>query len=136
MPGQTLIAGGTIQPHRFVQLDPNNAYTALQASAGAPIMGIAAECTDRAPIPENGTTAPAAVSGDPFRHYGVGEIAPLEVGGDVSPGDKLRSDTDGKGVVVDTSSGGDQNVGAVALEAGAAGNIIKVTVFPQTWYHS
>lgn len=57
----------------------------------------------------------------------VGE-AILELGGEVSAGDDLTSDANGKGIVAEPAAGEIIQVGARAEQSGVAGDFIRVTV--------
>jgi len=131
-----LNAGGTINPSRFVMLDVNNAFTGLQATAGAGIMGIAREYTRVAPTPDTSASQAHAISGEPIALADPDETCLLEIGDTVAVGDKLKSDSSGKGVPVDTTSGGYQEIGAVALQGGSSGDKIKVVPRPNGAYYS
>ena len=56
----------------------------------------------------------------------------LELGDIVTAGAELKSDSNGKGVVL--AGSGSENIGAVALEAGVSGDLIKVRVHRGTRY--
>jgi hypothetical protein len=131
-----LNAGGTINPSRFVMLDVSNAFVGLQATAGAGIMGISHESTRTAPVPDTSASQTHCISGEPIGLYDDNEICLLEIGDTVAVGDKLKSDANGKGIPVDTTSGGYQEVGAVAVQGGSSGDKIKVKPLPNGVYYS
>lgn len=66
----------------------------------------------------------AAPSGQPVGVYGEGEEAYLLYGGTVAAGDLLAPDNSGRGVTTD----GTASSGAVAIEAGAVGELHRVRV--------
>jgi hypothetical protein len=120
----SLIAGGNISPSRFITLSTTENATALQAGAGARVIGVATEGAHDAPI--TGSSALAAADGDYFRWHPLGDECLLDVAATITAGDVLKSDANGKGVVADTD---EDAVGAIALEAGASGEKIRVLVW-------
>ena len=130
MPDQpiSLIAGGDIEPARFVKQSTAADFTALQAGANEEVFGVSVDASQVAPTSSSATKA--AASGDLFRIFGPGEECLLELGaGGATRGDKLKSDANGKGVTTGVyASATPQFVGAVALESGVAGEKIKVRV--------
>jgi hypothetical protein len=88
----------------------------------------------------DGTTAPAAASTDSI--FGVstnidvaaGEpcdvqhtgIADLKLGGNVTRGQLLTSDSDGRGVAAAPAAGVNARVGAMALESGVENDVVPV----------
>lgn len=116
-PNSTFRAGGTIAPFRFVKQSGN--YGAVQAGAGEAPIGVSQQATNAFNV-----TDVAASSGQPIGVYGNSQECWLEFGGSVTAGDRLKSDSAGKGV---TASGSDGS-GAVALEGGSSGNLYRVRV--------
>jgi hypothetical protein len=116
-----LIAGGDIRPMRFVKITGNN--TGAEADANERIVGISNRTSRRFDDSLN------AASGDPIQLRVEGEEAFLELGGSVSAGGEIKSDADGKGVAIATTGTTIQETGAIAIEGGASGEIIKVRVF-------
>ena len=118
------VAGGTIAPARFVKQSTTADNTVLQAAAGDPIVGISQKGTRRTPYStlDDGN---AAISGEPLHVFGPPETAPLELGGTVTQGDRLKSDANGRGITAGTDG---DNYGAIAPQAGASGDIIEVQV--------
>lgn len=119
-PNQTFRAGGNIYPCRFLTLGGSSSldFVVVQSGTGELPIGISINHTRRF------DSDYAAVSGDSLAAFGDGQFAQLELGsGGCVAGDKLGPDTNGKGIVVTTA-----DVGAVAYETGAAGDIIKVKV--------
>ena len=122
-------ANGNISPARFVRMDtttPDN-MSVLQAGANAGIIGVSTVAGREAPIPAVSTMY-AAQAGDQINVHGLNEFCLLEAGGTVACGDELIADSDGKGVARATSGTTIQMVGAIALEAGSSGNLIRVQV--------
>jgi len=120
------IAGGNISPSRFVRQDDTADFQVLEADANSKLAGISMEGTREAPIPSV-STALAAQSGEPLQVYGDTEECLLELGGTVRPGEDLKSDADGKGVTI-AAGATVQEIGAVALENGVDGELIRVQV--------
>lgn len=119
------VADGDINRSRFVKPSTTD-HRVLEADANEKVVGISQINAKTAPIPSASTLAGA--QGDALTVHGPGEsMVMLELGGTVTVGDKLKSDADGKGVVVATS-GPVQNVGAIALRGGASGELIPVLV--------
>lgn len=123
-----LLAGGTIAPHRFVMLDTSNDRYALQATANAKIIGICAGQTNQAPLSDLVTTANHATSGQQVRLYGEGDETLLEAGGTITTGDRLKADSDGKGVAIATTGTAIQYIGAHALEDASSGELTPVQI--------
>lgn len=118
-------AGGNIYPARFVKRDTSNDQTVLQCTANAQSCGITVDATAAAPTP--GASGYAAVDGGQVRLYTPGEATYLELAGTVAAGDKLKSDSNGCGVVVGAyDKDTPQYVGAIAAQAGVSGDKIKV----------
>lgn len=124
------VAGGNVNPSRFVNLNSTADHTVTQAGDNVFVFGIAHEGTKDVPIP--GASTLAAEAGDPIKIYGEGEgDVLLELGGTVSPGNRLKSDANGKGVAIaltGVSSTDVQHYGAIALEDGVFGDKIRVFV--------
>lgn len=126
-PSPSFTAEGDIRPSRFVKIGAAD-FACLEADANNETLGIAHEGTEEAPIPSVSTNL-AASSGGQLRVYGEGEECLLELGsGGATLGGKLKSDADGKGVDIATTGTTIQYYGAVALEAGSAGDLIRVIV--------
>lgn len=126
MAGQSpnFTARGNIVPATFVRLDTSSNFGVLAAGAGSQIIGIASEAGREAPLPSVSTVYAAQI-GEELHVRGVGEVCLLTIGGNVNPGDRLKSDASGQGVV--TTTNGDE-YGAIALESGASGQQIMVVV--------
>lgn len=120
----SLLPGGNISPSRFVKTGTTQG-TAVQCSAVTDhIYGISQPGTRNYPLTglDDGY---AGISGDgAINIFGPGDDAcPLAIGGTVAYGDYLTTDSNGRGV---TSTTNKDNVGAVAMQAGVSGDIIKV----------
>lgn len=132
------IAYGTINPFRFVQQAPGIPLGVLQASGSTvPIVGIAAEWTDNI-MGTNWQTQftpqgyPAAASGEPIRLYqevDMNAMIMVGSGQTVVPGSMLVSDASGNAVGINLASAGLKWVGAIAVEGGVAGDVIRVQVY-------
>lgn len=152
MPAQTnsRIAAGTINPFVFLQSGAMVAsdsttnppftggeLTALQCTGGGvEIIGVGAEWTSAmmgtpqqvALIPQG---YPAATKGMPIRVYGDGEETVMMVGSgyNVMPDQLLISDASGNAIPLSsTNTSKTAWVGARAIEAGNAGDVIRITV--------
>lgn len=125
--GPRLVATGDIRPSRFVKMSGEN--QGAEGSANAVLIGIAMESSNYPPLTDLVTTAIAAASGEYFKLYGDGDECLVEAGAAVTAGLRLKSDSVGRAVVIATSGGATQQVGAVALESAAAvGDLIRVQV--------
>lgn len=122
-----LVAAGNISPSTFVKPYISADNSAAQAGANDPIIGISQVGT-RLPPGVDGADAYAAIAGESFELFGLGDICLLVAGsGGFVRGDRLKADASGNGVPVATS-GVIQNVGAVALESAAAGEKVRVQI--------
>lgn len=122
------IAGGNILPASFVKIDATKAMpTVIAASAATDkIIGIAQEAADQAPIPQVTGTQYAAISGENCRVYQNGDTCLLTLGsGGATAGDELTADANGYGIATTTAG---NRIGAIALQTGAAGALIRVRV--------
>ncbi len=123
----TLMAAGDILPSRFVKLTAD--HKAQQAGDNERVIGIAQEGGNRPPLADLVTTIKAAENGQTFRLYGEGEVCLVEAGAAIQPGDRLKSDANGRAVPIATTGTTIQNIGAVALEgATAAGELVRCQV--------
>lgn len=123
-----LVAGGNINPCRFVKMSTTEDDTGLEADANEAPIGISHDSGRYAPLNDLITTNYHAIDGDPITLYGDGDQCLLELGGSVTRGGYLKSDADGKGVAVATTGTTIQQIGAVALESGSSGEKIRVQV--------
>lgn len=124
----TANAGGNVAPNRYVTQDTTADYQVLQSTAGQQIAGVAM----------GGSRYPSgfgslddgfvAILGENLRYYTAPDKGvPLELGGTVVAGDRLKSDANGKGVTTTTDR---DEYGSVARAAGASGDIIPVDLVP------
>ena len=117
------VAGGNISPHRFVKPSTTADHTVLQAGAGEKVVGISQRGTRNVPY-SSLDDGYAAIAGESLRVYSTGETCLVECGGTVTPGDRLKADSNGKAVV---ASSGDE-YGAIAGQAGTSGKLVEVYV--------
>ncbi len=124
-----LVARGNIKPSRFVMLDTANDHSGLQATANAEIAGVAQEGSNQAPLSDLVMTTYAAQAGESFRLFGDGDECLIEAGSAIVRGDRLKADSDGRGVPIASSGTTLQNIGAVAqASAAAAGEKIRCSL--------
>lgn len=124
-----LIAGGSIHPSRFVTIDTGHNDTCAVATANAKIIGITMEGTNYPPLSDLSLDGHAADEGDYVKLYGLGDVCLLEAGDVITAGDRLKSDSTGRGVPIATTGTTIQHIGAIALEAAAAaGAMIRVLI--------
>ena len=122
------MANGDIRPARFVELQNDSGVAkAIEANANEKVIGISQDGTNTAPIPGI-TSTNAAESGQTLRVHVEGEETLLELGGTVAAAAFVKSDGDGKGVAALTTGTVTQEIGAVALESGVSGDLIRVKV--------
>ncbi len=120
-------ANGNIYPSRFVSIDASDNNSVLQAASGARTFGISSVGGREAPIPSLSTVY-AAQTGDEIPLFTLGMTCLLELGAACLAGNRLKSDTNGKCVPLSAGSGVMEHYGAEALEAGSAGDFVKVLV--------
>jgi hypothetical protein len=121
------VAGGNITQRRFLKQSAVGVVvmaTAGTSSRGDPVYGISGEGTRNAPYStlDDGFLA---IAGENVKVRFPGEVCQLTAGGNVAVGNRLKSDSTGRGVAA--TANGDQ-YGAVALSAGAANESILVRV--------
>lgn len=119
----SFFATGNITPMRFVEIS-NPYYVRQCATANLKTFGVSQMGTRNAP----GTDADdgyCAKTGEGLQVFGEGEVTLLELGATVSAGNRLATDSSGKGAVATTG----QNVGAIALDNGVSGDKIRVYVY-------
>lgn len=124
------MANGNIAPSRFVKLDTSNDNRVTQCGAGERVYGISQPSVHNIALSGGGFTTPddgyAAVAGEMLNIYGPGDPGVLlEAGGTVTAGDLLKSDSNGKGVVVASNN---DFYGARALESATSGQLFRVEV--------
>jgi hypothetical protein len=114
-----LIAGGTIQPYRFVRPSTSADDTGLQSAAiTTPVLGV----TDGSTKAFN--SANHAETGDPITLQG-GDVVLVEAGGNITRGAMVESDSDGRAITQSSTAGLNYN-GYVALQSAASGTIIRI----------
>jgi hypothetical protein len=109
-------ANGTINKNRVVAIGASEGE-AVQATGNNTFIGVSG-------------VRGAAAAGDRVDVY-MDEIRNIEFGGNVSYGDWLTSDADGKAITAAPASGAQMNVIGKAMTSGVAGSIGQVHVSPQ-----
>lgn len=137
------IAGGTINPFTFIQGQPGVELGALQCSGpGVEIIGVGAEWTNAMMGANNQPTVtpqgyPAAVSGQAIKVYEDGEDTIMMIGSGytVMPDNLLVSDASGNAIPINLGATRTtaQWIGARAIEAGVAGDVIRVSVYTRPY---
>lgn len=136
------VAGGTINPFRFIQGNPGVELGALQCSGpGVEIIGVGAEWTNAMMGTQVQTSLvpqgfPAATEGQSIRVYEDGEDTIMMVGSGctVMNDNLLVSDASGNAVPLSPTDTGKVNwIGARAIEAGVAGDVIRVSVYTRPY---
>jgi hypothetical protein len=127
-PNLQVTSGGNINPSRIVKISTAADNTVLiSASATSPNIGVAQQGTRRAP----GTgddDGYAAIATENIGIYSAGSgSAPVEVGGTVTRGDFLTSDSAGKAIA--TTTEGDVGIGW-GLQSGVAADILNFLCQP------
>jgi len=121
---QSFIANGNIYPCRFVKLTTTvNGGRVTQAGTGELVFGVSQMGSRRSIYIDS--AGYAAILGEPIGVFDDTEETALELGGTVTVGDRLKSDTNGKGVTTVTDR---EEYGALALQNGVSGDQIKVKV--------
>lgn len=125
---------GNILPSYFVIVDPAETIGYCKVAASASVdadnwpLGVSQEGTKDAPG-TTGASAYAATDEDPIDVYGQGDVCLLTIGsGGCTAGQLLKPDSTGKGIIIDTSSGGAQFYGARALETAIEDDLCRVQV--------
>jgi len=119
------VAGGTIEPSRFVKASTVADFQALQCGAGEKAIGVSQEGSYLYPSTSNPSNPTyAATTGESLFVYAVGSICYLTCGSGVTQGDFLKSDSTGQAL---TATVGDY-FGAQAHQSGASGEKILVEV--------
>jgi hypothetical protein len=121
-PALSLFATGTIEPSRFVTLSDASNFYCKQSGSGDKPLGVSQEFSRLTPLP--GASTYAATTGEELGVYTVGQVCYLECGTAITRGDYLKPDANGKAL----NSASTNKYGAVALESGASGNLIRVQV--------
>lgn len=120
-------ANGNIYPSRFVGIDASDNNSVLQSASGGRPFAVSFAGGREAPVPSL-TTVYAAQTGDNVSLLTMGETGLLELGAACLAGNRLKPDTNGKGIPLAAGSGVMEHYGAEALEAGSAGDFVKVLV--------
>lgn len=103
LPYPSFVAGGTIEPCRFVKAGTAN-HTVLQADAAAVCLGVSGEDAELAPTAASVATA-HATSGDPVTVHPPGAICLLQMGsGGCTRFLPVKSDANGKGVIASSTN--------------------------------
>lgn len=130
---QVMRANGTIIVSRFVKIDSADSNSVLACGANERVFGVAQEASRTAPTPDVAADpAQAAVITESVMIYTPGRTCLLMAAGSFNAGALLKSNADGDAVVCAETAGLKENSGAIALEAGAAGRLTKVLVWPFT----
>lgn len=125
-----LIAGGTVYAYRFIKVDATGPTANTDDNTGVQVdsaidnvVGVTDGSTRRFDT-NDGTHA---LDGEPITLQG-GDVVLVECGGAVARGSRVQADSNGKAItaVVTTGSAAFRYQGYVALEAGAAGRIIRI----------
>lgn len=124
---KTMRANGTVYPSRFVSIDASDNNSVLQSASGQRPFAISSEGGREAPIPSL-TAVYAAIEGDNLQVYGLGQTCLLELGAACLAGHRLKPDSNGKGIPLLGTPAAIENYGAEAMEAGNAGDFVKVLV--------
>lgn len=119
-------AGGNINPASFVKLSTTADGVVLQSGDGEVVYGIAQPGTRRTPY-SSLDDGYAAIAGEDVQVFGVGEECYLRLGGTVTRGDRIDPDSSGYGTTVTADQA---NYGAIALQSGVSGDLVKVLVSP------
>lgn len=120
---RTFNANGNIAPSRAVKIDTSKDFSVIQGTANSKNCGIAQKGERLDPSNSDGF---AAIAGEAILVYGDGaKDVPAQLGGSVTRGDRLKSDANGKLVVVASNN---DEVCAVANQNGAADELISVDV--------
>jgi hypothetical protein len=106
--------------------DTSNAFSCLQAGFDSAVLGISQPGTNVFPDNSSSATQYAAISGQQLTVYGPGAQVQLTINATVTPFQNLKSDASGFGI---PAVAGDR-VAAIALEGGAALDIIQAIILP------
>ena len=132
MSTKALRAGGTIRRCRFVKGGAAD-HTVIEADANDRILGIADEPGREAPIPSVTADPPeAALVDDSVRIFFAGETCQIELSATIARFSLVKSDADGKAVILAETAGLKEECGAMTLESGLNGELVRCIVRPQT----
>ena len=128
MPLFPVTAGGNITPSRVLVSSTTVANRVIQATnATVQPVGVSQRGTRNTPYASGTATLDdgfAAIAGENLTVFSDGDTCALELGGTVAIGDKLMSDTSGRGITATTTN---WTVG-IASKAGVLGDIIEIQV--------
>lgn len=119
---QSYVAGGSVNPRRFIKMGAADGQAIQATSGAATIIGISEQVV-------GASTSNVAVAGDVFDVV-KGDQAFLELGDTVTRGQYLTADANGKGIPAVIVAGTPLYVGAYAEESGVVGDQILVTLIP------
>src|SRR5262245_9360088 len=124
-----LQAGGNIKPKRIVRLTNAADNTVVQASAATAMMyGVSGQGTRYTEITGLSLNDGFhAIVGENVKVFGAGEVAPLKAGATVVRGDRITSDSDGRGIP--TTTDGHYVIGE-ALQSAATNEDFEVRILP------
>lgn len=128
VPVPGFMAGGTIAPARIVIVDTSADNKCTQSGANGVGFAISQDGQRDVPGLTGSDTTVAATAGDEIQLAGVGSTVLLTLGQTVVRGDKLESDSTGRGIKA--SATGQRNVIGQLLESGTTNNLCRVYVFP------
>lgn len=134
-----LVPGGDIYPSRFVMLSTAADNTVLGCTAGSPPIGISQVGTKYPITNPTGQLGGGTITGpgiaaegtagiDQIQIFSLGDVCWLECGGTVAAGDLLEAAGTTTNVGRGVKSGPGRNFGAIALEAGTVGLLIRVQI--------
>lgn len=116
--------GGNVEPSRFVKLGTDDTVTHATSATADLIWGISQPHTRRLALSGWDDGYAGISGGPPINIFGPGDDAcMLELVGTVTIGASLTCSTAGKGIATTTDK---DHIGAIALQAGVSGDIIKV----------
>lgn len=115
---KTYIAGAAIVKHRIVKHGSGDRAAVQAAAATDLLLGVS-------------DSLGADASGDPCDVIRSG-IANVEYGGNVTRGQKLTADADGKAVAAAPAAGANAQIIGIAEVSGVSGDIGKVLIVPST----
>ena len=123
---RSFMCAGNIAPSRFVKADSSKTGGfVLQAGAGEAVVGISQTGVRQPPISGLDDGYAGINNTNAIEVLTETDEGWLELGGTVSFGDLLKADASGKGVA---SSSDGENYGALSLESGTSGKLIRVRV--------
>ncbi len=130
MPSFSKVANGNIPPCRFVKLDTSAADKVLVCGAGESPYGVSGPGVRNVPGDIGLDDGYHAIAGHNCLVFGPPEKdVLLEAGGTITIGALLKSGAAGVAVATVTNL---DIVGAIAMQAGVAGDLIRVQLIPPT----